>query len=211
MKLTLFPNSLKKKKIPLAINHCVSLYPSEDLDLSLKEISFLKKRYPKNVIGFSTHEHTDWEKSLCISYGLGARIFERHVDIKNSKYGISKYCSLPGQIDIWLKCFNKIKEMMNENNFDIRRKISKPEKDYLRKLLRGFYAKKDLPKNYFFKMKNLNKDFYLAVPLLKSQMSSNDYIFGKKLYSKILKNSPITMKKINLYKKNKKLLKSERS
>ena len=191
----------EKQNIPLAINHCVSLYPSEDSELNLQEISFLKKRYPRNVIGLSTHEYTDWEKSLCISYGLGARTFERHVDIKNSKYGVSKYCSLPNQVDVWLKCFCKIKEMMKENNDDIRRKISKLEKEYLKKLLRGFYAKRDLPKNYIFKMKNLNKDFYLSIPLVRSQVSSNDYIFGVKLNSKILKDSPITRKIIDLKKK----------
>ena len=90
---------------------------------------------------------------------------------------------------------------MKENNDDIRRKISKLEKEYLKKLLRGFYAKRDLPKNYIFKMKNLNKDFYLSIPLVRSQVSSNDYIFGVKLNSKILKDSPITMKKIDLNKK----------
>lgn len=48
--VTFFEN----RNIPLAINHCVSLYPSEDADLNLNQIDFLKKRYPNHVIGYST-------------------------------------------------------------------------------------------------------------------------------------------------------------
>ncbi len=48
------------RNIPLAINHCVSLYPSEDHELELNQIDFLRQRYPDNVIGFSTHEYRDW-------------------------------------------------------------------------------------------------------------------------------------------------------
>ncbi|MBP7211805.1 N-acetylneuraminate synthase family protein, partial [bacterium] len=34
------------RNIPLAINHCVSIYPSEKCELELNQIDFLKKRYP---------------------------------------------------------------------------------------------------------------------------------------------------------------------
>ncbi len=44
------------RHIPLAINHCVSLYPSEDHELEMNQIDFLRDRYPDHVIGFSTHE-----------------------------------------------------------------------------------------------------------------------------------------------------------
>ena len=49
-----------KREIPLCINHCVSLYPSEDDELHLDQIDYLKNRYPNNVIGFSSHEYHDW-------------------------------------------------------------------------------------------------------------------------------------------------------
>jgi len=54
--VTFFEN----RHIPLAINHCVSLYPSEDADLELNQIDFLKRRYPDVTIGFSTHEYHHW-------------------------------------------------------------------------------------------------------------------------------------------------------
>src|SRR6266853_5280353 len=69
------------RNIPLAINHCVSLYPSEDNELELNQIDFLVNRYPNHVIGFSTHEYHDWEASIMMAYAKGARTFERHIDI----------------------------------------------------------------------------------------------------------------------------------
>lgn len=46
----------ENRNVPLAINHCVSLYPSEDSELEMNQIDYLKNRYPNHVIGFSTHE-----------------------------------------------------------------------------------------------------------------------------------------------------------
>jgi len=68
----------EKRNIHLAINHCVSIYPSEDYELELNQIDFLKDRYPGHVIGLSSHEYQDWNSSMMISYAKGARVFERH-------------------------------------------------------------------------------------------------------------------------------------
>ena len=57
--VTFFPN----RNIPLAINHCVSIYPSEDPELEINQIDFLRNRFPNNTIGFSTHEYSDWTYS----------------------------------------------------------------------------------------------------------------------------------------------------
>src|SRR5574344_377859 len=63
--VTFFDN----RNIPLAINHCVSLYPSEKNELELNQIDFLKKRYPGHVIGFSTHEYNEnIEYAMMIAY-----------------------------------------------------------------------------------------------------------------------------------------------
>ena len=77
-KYTFFEN----RNIPLAINHCVAIYPSEKDELDLNQIDFLKKRFPNNIIGFSTHEkNEDIEYGMMIAYAKGARTFERHIDI----------------------------------------------------------------------------------------------------------------------------------
>ena len=42
-------NFFNKRDIPLAINHCVSNYPSEDWEIELNQIDFLKNRYLDHV------------------------------------------------------------------------------------------------------------------------------------------------------------------
>ena len=97
--VTFFEN----RRIPLALNHCVSLYPSEDFELELNQIDFLRDRYPGTTIGFSTHEYHDWSSSIMMAYAKGARTFERHVDIEADGIPVSPYCSLPHQIDEWFR------------------------------------------------------------------------------------------------------------
>jgi len=58
----------QNRHIPLAINHCVSLYPTEDNELELNQIDFLCKRYPANTIGLSTHEYHNWTDSMLIAH-----------------------------------------------------------------------------------------------------------------------------------------------
>ena len=55
----------ERRNIPFAINHCVALYPSEDFELDLDQIDYLKNRYQDHVIGLSTHEYHDWQSSMC--------------------------------------------------------------------------------------------------------------------------------------------------
>ena len=197
----------KHRNIPLAINHCVSLYPSEDSELELNQIDFLKERYPENIIGFSTHEMTDWENSMLISYGKGARTWERHIDIDYKDVPVSPYCSLPHQIDTWFKAFRKAKEMSGGSSV-ARRNVSSKERRYLDELVRGVYAKKNLQKGYVFSSKTFNEDFYLAVPLHKGQLSCREIINGEKLTQDISVDEKLMIDKIDgPYQENKSLKK----
>lgn len=184
------------RNIPLAINHCVSLYPSEDSELELNQIDFLRDRYPDNVIGQSTHEYHDWQSSMMIAYAKGARTFERHIDIEADGIKVSPYCSLPGQIDIWFKAFLKAKEMCGGSP-DTKRIAPEKETQYLDALVRGVYAKRDLPKGYIISNEKLNEDIYLAVPLQKGQISCRELMSGEELLKSIKKNQPITIDSID--------------
>jgi len=183
-KIDLMVSFFEARNIPLAINHCVALYPTEDQDLNLNQIDLLKCRYSKHTIGFSTHEYHDWESSVLMAYAKGARTFERHVDIDLGDYPVSPYCSLPDQIDRWFQAFKKAKLMCGEFGEGVgERKISEQEKNYLNHLLRGVYAKRDLPDNYFLDfgdLKKLFEDVYLAIPLQAGQLSCQDIDLGKK-------------------------------
>ncbi len=180
------------RHIPLAINHCVSLYPSEDFELEMNQIDFLRDRYPGHVIGFSTHECHDWSSSMLIAYAKGARTFERHVDIDSDGVKVSPYCSLPDQVDQWFKTFHQAKAMCGAPGTE-RRLLPRKEVEYLDALVRGVYAKADLPEGHILS----DEDVYLAIPLQKGQISCRELMRGEVLLKPIRKDEPIQIDAID--------------
>jgi sialic acid synthase SpsE len=168
------------RNIPLAINHCVSLYPSEDDELQLDQIDYLRNRYPGHVIGLSTHEYHDWHSSMLISYAKGARSWERHIDINYEGVPVSSYCSLPEQVDEWFRAFHKAAEMCGGGGHS-RRVITRREIEYLHALVRGVYARRPLEPGYAFSRETFDRDFYLAIPLRKGQLSCREIMNGEKI------------------------------
>ncbi len=185
-----------KRDIPLAINHCVSLYPSEDNELELDQIDYLRNRYPDNVIGLSTHEYHDWSSSILMSYAKGARTWERHIDIDYNGVPVSSYCSLPEQCDTWFKSYHKAVEMCGGRS-TTRRVISRKETEYLDQLVRGAYAKRDLEPGYKIHKDSFEKDFYLAIPLRKGQLSCREIMNGETLTQEIRADQPLTIDHID--------------
>jgi N-acetylneuraminate synthase len=190
--VTFFEN----RHIPLAINHCVSLYPSKSSDIQVNQIDFLRDRYPNHSIGFSSHEMDDWTASVMIAYGKGARTFERHVDVEADGIPVSSYCLVPQQADIWFKAFHKAKEMCGANG-DSKRMPTDPEVKYLDGLVRGVYAKKNLSKGHTIVHEKLNEDVYLAIPLQKGQISCREIMSGEVLIKEVKKDAPILIDDID--------------
>ena len=186
----------EKRDIPLAVNHCVSLYPSEDGELELDQIDYLKARYPRHIVGLSTHEYHDWHSSMLISYAKGARSWERHIDIDLENIPVSSYCSLPENCDDWFKAFHKAKEMCGGLS-NSRRVISRKEIEYLDALVRGAYANKDLEPGYVLSKDSFEKDFYLAIPLRRGQLSCREVMNGEKLIKSLKANEPLTINDID--------------
>jgi sialic acid synthase SpsE len=190
--VTFFEN----RNIPLAINHCVSLYPSEKNELELHQIDFLKSRYPNHVIGFSTHEYQDWTASIMIAYAKGARTFERHIDIDGDGREVSPYCSRPEQVDAWFKAWKQAREMCGSPGIQ-RRAPSRKEIVYLDGLVRGAYAKRDLPAGHVLQHESLDEDVYLAIPLQKGQLSCRELMSGELLLKPVQKDAPIMVDDID--------------
>lgn len=131
-----------------------------------------------------------------IAYAKGARTYERHIDIEEEGYKISPYCSQPHQIDTWIKAFKKAKEMSGSPGSDFRPQ-SKAEIEYLDGLVRGVYAKRDLPAGYTLKHALINDDIYMAVPLLKGQISCRELMSGEVLLKAINRDEPIKIEDID--------------
>jgi len=180
------------RHIPLAINHCVSLYPSEDNELEMNQIDFLRDRYPDHVIGFSTHEYQDWTTSMLIAFAKGARTFERHIDIDDDGVKVSPYCSLPDQVDQWFKAYEKAKSMCGASGTQRRLQLPR-EIEYLDTLLRGVYAKHDLPEGHIL----ADDDVYLAIPLQKGQISCRELMRGEVLLRPLQQDEAIMIDDID--------------
>ena len=186
--VTFFDN----RHIPLAINHCVSIYPSEDSEIELNQIDFLRNRYPNHVIGFSTHEYRDWTSSMLMAYAKGARTFERHIDIQTEGMTVSPYCTVPEQADTWFKAFQRAKRMCGAPGTQKRLPPQK-EINYLDALVRGVYAKRDLPTGHVLQ----DADVYLAVPLQQGQISCRELMRGEVIRKPVIKDQPIMIDAID--------------
>ncbi len=180
-----------RRQIPLAINHCVSLYPSADHELELNQIDFLRRRYPLNTIGFSTHEHGDWQTSIAIAYAKGARTFERHIDLADSEV-LSPYCSLPQQIDQWFKAHKRVVAMCGAPGTQKRLPPAR-EIAYLDTLVRGVYARRALAQGHALS----DEDVYLAIPLQKGQLSCRELMRGELLLRAAAADEPIMIDMID--------------
>jgi sialic acid synthase SpsE len=178
------------RNIPLSLNHCVSLYPTEDGELELNQVDYLRRRYPHLVIGLSTHEYHDWQASMLISYAKGARTWERHIDIDADGIAVSPYCSLPHQVDTWFKAFHKAHEMCGASA-ESKRIPQRREVEYLDSLVRGVYVKRDLPAGYQFHHGSADLDFYLAIPLQKGQLSCREIMNGQKALRDLKAEAPV--------------------
>jgi sialic acid synthase SpsE len=138
----------------------------------------------------STHEHTDWVNSMLIAYAKGARAFERHIDIDADGIKVSPYCSLPEQVDTWFKAFHKAKEMCGADGTQ-KRIPAERETRYLDSLVRGAYAKRDLPAGYVLNHDRIEDDIYLAVPLQRGQISCRELMSGEVLVRVVGKDQPV--------------------
>ena len=71
------------------------------------------------------------------------------------------------------------------------------EVEYLNALVRGVYAKRDLPKGYVIKNENFEKDFYMAIPLLKGQVSCREVMNGETLLTELKKDESLKIDSID--------------
>lgn len=150
------------------IMHCVGEYPTEKGYLQLNQIDLFKKRYQDIIVGFSTHEEPENLDSIKIAIAKGAKVFERHVNVKSDKYSINAYSSTPEQIEKWLQSAKETYTMCGVG--DTRHLSTEKEKSDLRRFRRGVFAKGDIQKGERLSKENV---FY-AFPCSDGQILAND-------------------------------------
>jgi N-acetylneuraminate synthase len=109
---------------------------------------------------------------------------------------VSNYCSLPEQCDTWFKAYHKAVEMCGGRT-NTRRVISRKETEYLDQLVRGAYARRDLEPGYKIHKNSFEKDFYLAIPLRKGQLSCREIMNGETLRQAIKADEALTIDHID--------------
>lgn len=123
-------NTFKKKKIDLALLHCVSSYPNKDKSSYLSNIIFLKKKF-NCEIGIS--DHTSDIKIPIYGNLLGAKIIEKHLKIDENHKCVDAPVSITGsQLRSLKNETDNIKEILNEVSFGTR-KEEKGSKIFKRK------------------------------------------------------------------------------
>ena len=78
-----------------------------------------------------------------------------------------------------------------------RRVISKRETEYLDALVRGVFARRDLEPGYVFSKEGFERDFFLAIPLQKGQLSCREVMNGERLVAPIKARDPLTIDHID--------------
>ncbi len=95
--------SLKKKYRNLGFLHCVSSYPVPNEQTNLASITYLKKMFPKIVVGYS--DHTLGIDAAVLSVIAGARIIEKHftLDKNFSDFRDHKLSANPEELRLMVK------------------------------------------------------------------------------------------------------------
>jgi N-acetylneuraminate synthase len=92
----------ESRRADFAIMHCVSIYPTLNVDMQLNQIDVLRRRYPGRVIGLSTHENPRFPSGIAVAVAKGARMFEKHVGWDLVNHAPNAYSANADQVRAWL-------------------------------------------------------------------------------------------------------------
>lgn len=182
----------KDNQVDFALMHCVGIYPTPPEKLMLYQIKTLCQRHPEITIGFSTHEAPDNYNAVRIAYALGARLFERHVDVKAKGFKMNAYSSTPNQIGEWISAYLETVKACGPKH---RPPADLKELESLKSLKRGVYASSNIPEGSDIKRDNV----FFAMPLQEYQLCSGDFKTGL-LAEKNYKENEAISDKISFHK-----------
>lgn len=179
------------KGVSFALMHCVAVYPTPNDRLALNQIEIMRQRYPKIVIGFSTHEEPANMSAIKLAYAKGARIYEKHVGVAADKILLNAYSATPAQAAAWVDSWQ---EAVAACGSETEREISEKEASDLLSLKRGVYARRAVKKGQPLS----EDDVFYAMPvqpgqllsgqLKESMLADRDYAANEAISETIFKN-----------------------
>ena len=161
---------LKSRKLDFAIMHCVSIYPSPDSTLQLRQIQNFIELFPGVPVGWSTHETPENMLPIALASALGALLFERHVGLSSEKYKLNGYSSPPDIVRKWIETAVLSDQMLGSLE---RLPTSKAEAESLLSLKRGIYMARPVSEGQAV----TEEDTYCAFPLEQGGVESGTVNF----------------------------------
>lgn len=152
----------------LALMHCVADYPTPPGSLCLGQIDLFRSRYPKVMIGFSTHELPSATDPVKLAIAKGAMVFEKHVGLPQEGQALNAYSATPAQVESWLEAAQMAYAMCG-SVFE-RYEPSDDERRSLLDLRRGVFAARPLARGEKLEA----HDEVLAIPVQEGQLTAND-------------------------------------
>jgi sialic acid synthase SpsE/D-lyxose ketol-isomerase len=150
-----------------ALMHCVAIYPTPDSKLQLNQIELLRQRFPKVIVGYSTHERPGNYNAIKIAIGQGAGIFERHVGFPTQTIKLNAYSATPDQVRTWIEAAKQTFDMCGLSG---KRPELREEAAELRALGRGVFARHRIINGERIGL----ADVFFALPTSEGQVTAND-------------------------------------
>lgn len=154
--------------LPLAVLHCVAIYPAPRDRLNLNFIAKLKRRYPGIPIGYSGHEAPDDTDVVKLAVAKGATVLERHVGMPAEGVSLNAYSASPEQADRWVE---SAVSALRICGLPEGKEVADEERASLRELMRGTYARRTIRKGETIG----RDDVYFAMPCGPDQTTSGAF------------------------------------
>lgn len=171
-------NEIKKYHSKIIILHCISSYPTSLRKVNLQRIEYLKKIFPKHLIGLSDHTDNIYSSIASSAYGIVA--IEKH--FKSSKWAKtedSKFSITPKQL-------NSLKQITSELHLSKKAKTINDDKKS-KIFRRSLFAKRNIFKNEKFSEDNIDS----KRPMIGLCASNYFKLIGKRATKKIIAGDPI--------------------
>ena len=171
--------------------HCISNYPTLNINSRLGYITYLTKKWGRQA-GYSSHDE-NWEVCL-IAYMLGARVIERHITLDKAGSGLDHTTSsTPSE-------FKKISEFMNDYDLMImgnsHRITNQGELINLQNLSKSYFALRDINSGEVLRI----SDFEYRHPRTGLSASEFESFLGAEILHNCKKGTPITKSHFNVRK-----------
>jgi sialic acid synthase SpsE/mannose-6-phosphate isomerase-like protein (cupin superfamily) len=172
------------RAVDFALMHCVSIYPTPDEKLALRQIRNLDERYPDTVVGWSTHEGPNDTVPVGMAMALGARMFERHVGVATDEITLNAYSSSPEQLNHWMAAHARAKTLLGPQE---RPPVASAEREAIDSLRRGVYAREAIRAGSPI----TREQVFFAMPYIDGQLETGLWKDGMVASSDFAPNAPL--------------------